>query len=219
MARYPGCRPCADDGDGGELPEAVLDYVSLTLLASAFAWAHHDAAPGRGRSHSRPVSSATRRGSATSCDTRFPGHRGLFDINPHNIADRMASRARMPSGLSSGRSSWCDAVTMLLKVDFDSGITRRRLFADYSARGEPIILMNRIQWVKGETSSTSSGDHIWAIWSWKHKGPPTIACGARVGNRGVLWKTGPERRRRSTSKSKSAASRRPFFCCVIRNLH
>ena len=40
------------------------------------------------------------------------------------------------------------AVAMLLKVDFDSGLTRRRLFADCPARMTKLALLKSIEWFK-----------------------------------------------------------------------
>lgn len=72
-------------------------------------------------------------------------------------------------------------VAMLLKIDFDSGKTRRDVFGDCPAWSKKIVLTRRIMWfeptpdpVTGRVT-TSSENHMWAIWSWRHTGPATIA--------------------------------------------
>jgi predicted RNA methylase len=97
-------------------------------------------------------------------------------------------------------------VAMLLKVDFDSGITRRCFFADCPAWGTKIVLMHRVLWFESKTGNTSSVNHAWHVWSWRHKGPPVILYGANLGDRGVLWRTDLEQELRSTSRSRSAAT-------------
>jgi hypothetical protein len=67
------------------------------------------------------------------------------------------------------------AVAMLLKVDFDSGLTRRRFFADCPAWMTKLVLLKRIEWFKSLNGNTPSDNHAFYIWSWKHTGPPTIS--------------------------------------------
>ena len=69
------------------------------------------------------------------------------------------------------------AVAMLLKVDFDSGLTRRRFFADCPAWMTKVVLLKRIQWFKSPTGNTSSDNHAWHLWSWRHDGPPRLVYG------------------------------------------
>lgn len=71
-------------------------------------------------------------------------------------------------------------VAMLLKADFDSGSTRRDIFADCAAWSRKIVLLRRIVWfepvpdpVTGRTSGPSE-NHCWYVWSWQHIGPPII---------------------------------------------
>jgi hypothetical protein len=71
-------------------------------------------------------------------------------------------------------------VAMLLKVDFDSGSTRRRFFADCPAWSRKIVLLRRIQWFKSETGNSSSENHAWYIWNWRHKGSARIAYAPRI---------------------------------------
>jgi hypothetical protein len=67
------------------------------------------------------------------------------------------------------------AVAMLLKVDFDSGLTRRRFFADCPAWMTKLVLLKRIEWFKSVNGNTPSDNHAWYIWSWRHDGPPRLA--------------------------------------------
>jgi len=66
------------------------------------------------------------------------------------------------------------AVAMLLKADYDSGITRRHLFADCRAFALKLVLMKRITWFEPRIASPSE-NHSWFAWSWRHSGRPTIA--------------------------------------------
>jgi hypothetical protein len=68
-------------------------------------------------------------------------------------------------------------VAMLLKVDFDSGLTRRRFFAECSAWAAKLVLLKRIEWFKSQNGMTPSDNHAWYIWSWQHDGPPRLAYG------------------------------------------
>lgn len=72
-------------------------------------------------------------------------------------------------------------VAMLLRVDYDSGSTRRHLLADHPAFFKKVALTKRIEWfdrkiVKGKKQSGPSENHAWFIWRWQNKGKaPTIA--------------------------------------------
>jgi hypothetical protein len=68
-------------------------------------------------------------------------------------------------------------VAMLLKVDFDSGLTRRRFFADCPAWACKLVLLKRILWFESTNGMGPSDNHAWYVWSWRHTGPPTIAYG------------------------------------------
>jgi hypothetical protein len=65
-------------------------------------------------------------------------------------------------------------VAMLLKVDYDSGITRRHLFADCPAFALKLVLTKRIVWFEPKIASASE-NHAWFLRSWRHVGAPTIA--------------------------------------------
>jgi hypothetical protein len=66
------------------------------------------------------------------------------------------------------------AVAMLLKVDFDSGKTRRHVFAECPAFVGKVVLTERIVWFEPAIAQPSE-NHAWALWSWKHIGRPTIS--------------------------------------------
>jgi hypothetical protein len=66
------------------------------------------------------------------------------------------------------------AVAMLLKVDFDSASTRRHLFAGCPAFARKVVLTERIVWFEPAIARPSE-NHSWFVWSWRHRGPPTVA--------------------------------------------
>lgn len=63
-------------------------------------------------------------------------------------------------------------VAMLLPVTFDSGKTRRHLFADCPAWKKKIIITDRIEWANIEKTNESSTDHAWFIWDWNNDSVP-----------------------------------------------
>ncbi|NRA89194.1 MAG: hypothetical protein HRU28_17820 [Rhizobiales bacterium] len=63
-------------------------------------------------------------------------------------------------------------IAMLLPVTFDSGKTRRHLFADCPAWKKKIILTDRIEWANIEKTNESSTDHAWFIWDWSNENVP-----------------------------------------------
>jgi hypothetical protein len=67
------------------------------------------------------------------------------------------------------------SVAMLLKIDFDSGKTRRHVFADCPAFAGKVVLNDRIEWFKSVNGNKSSDNHAWYLWSWQHVGRPTIS--------------------------------------------
>jgi hypothetical protein len=74
-------------------------------------------------------------------------------------------------------------VAMLLKVDFDSGATRRRFFADCPAWACKLVLLKRILWFESN-GNTPSDNHAWFLWSWRYTGSPMIAySGDKPGTR------------------------------------
>jgi hypothetical protein len=71
-------------------------------------------------------------------------------------------------------------VAMLLKVDFDSGSTRLRFFADCPAWACKVVLLKRILWFESN-GNTPSDNHAWFVWSWRHAGPAAIAYAGMSG--------------------------------------
>jgi len=63
-------------------------------------------------------------------------------------------------------------IVLLLRVDFDSALTRRHLFADEPRFASKVILLNRIKWFDGPSSP--SDNHAWFLWDRSHRGLPAI---------------------------------------------
>lgn len=72
-------------------------------------------------------------------------------------------------------------VALLLTAKFDSGKTRRHLFADNPRFVAKIVLLDRIQWFAGD--STGTEDHAWFVWGPKPiaSAPPRLLYAERVG--------------------------------------
>jgi hypothetical protein len=94
---------------------------------------------------------------------------------PYGLQGKLAERfiERALDLMRPGRG----VVAMLLKVDFDSGLTRRRFFADCPAWRTKLVLLKRIEWFKSLTGNTPSDNHAWYIWWWRHDGAPRLAYG------------------------------------------
>ena len=67
-------------------------------------------------------------------------------------------------------------VAMLLRIDFDSALTRRCVFADFKPWAEKLVLTKRIVWFEqpGKRSDPSE-NHAWYIWNWHNVGKPIIS--------------------------------------------
>jgi hypothetical protein len=65
-------------------------------------------------------------------------------------------------------------VAMLLRIDFDSGKTRTRLFGDCPFFAGKLILLDRIVWFPREGKAGPSENHAWYLWDRRHQGAPTI---------------------------------------------
>jgi hypothetical protein len=66
---------------------------------------------------------------------------------------------------------WRGRVVFLLPVDFDSGRTRRVVFADHPAFARKLVLLRRIKWFDGCSGSTN---HAWFEWDWNWGGRPPV---------------------------------------------
>ncbi len=70
-------------------------------------------------------------------------------------------------------------VGLLLTAKFDSGKTRRHLFADNPRFVAKIVLLDRIQWFEGDNKGTE--DHAWYVWGPRPllRMPPQLLYAAR----------------------------------------
>jgi hypothetical protein len=67
-------------------------------------------------------------------------------------------------------------VAMLLRVDFDSGVTRRHLFEHCPAFALKLTLLDRIVWFENPIKQARPSDnHSWFLWDQRHRGQPAIA--------------------------------------------
>jgi hypothetical protein len=66
-------------------------------------------------------------------------------------------------------------VAMLLRVDFDSGVSRRHLFGDCETFALKLVLLDRIVWFEHRGKQTRPSDnHAWFLWARHHHGPPIL---------------------------------------------
>jgi hypothetical protein len=100
---------------------------------------------------------------------------GVVTNPPYGIQGKLAERF-IERALDLTRPGQ-GVVAMLLKVDFDSGLTRRRFFADCPAWSTKLVLLKRILWFVSPNGMGPSDNHAWYIWSWRHDGPPRLAYG------------------------------------------
>jgi hypothetical protein len=63
-------------------------------------------------------------------------------------------------------------IAMLLRVDFDSALTRQHVFRCNPSFAGKIVLLNRIKWFEGPSSP--SDNHAWFLWNREHQGAPSI---------------------------------------------
>lgn len=69
-------------------------------------------------------------------------------------------------------------VSMLLRIDFDSAITRSDIFGDCKAWYQKLVLTKRIKWFDDGNKNGPSENHAWYTWDWsKGNGRPTIIYG------------------------------------------
>jgi hypothetical protein len=107
-----------------------------------------------------------------AADTRActPKSCGAIVTNPpYSMAPEFCRHALKMMGPVAGQ------VAMLLRVDFDSGKTRRDLFQDNPAWAKKIVLLDRIEWFEPEPGKGGpSENHAWYLWDFQHKGDPAI---------------------------------------------
>jgi hypothetical protein len=63
-------------------------------------------------------------------------------------------------------------ISMLLRNDFDSAISRQHLFRACSMFAGKLVLLNRIKWFDGPSSP--SDNHSWFLWEHEYTGAPLI---------------------------------------------
>jgi hypothetical protein len=80
-------------------------------------------------------------------------------------------------------------VAMLLKVDFDSGITRSRLF-DVHTFAAKVVLRNRVVWFEPQIASPSE-NHAWFIWHGTNIDAPTIHYATKASALGRVRRHSP----------------------------
>jgi len=92
--------------------------------------------------------------------TRSCGGRSIITNPPYKLAEPFIEHALV-------LTAQCrQAVAMLLRVDFDSAITRRHLFKDHPAFLGTVVLMRRVRWIANSTGSPSE-NHTWFLWDWR----------------------------------------------------
>ena len=62
-------------------------------------------------------------------------------------------------------------VAMLLRIDYDSAVTRGDIFDECPAWSHKLILTKRIKWFDHGSPHGPSENHAWYVWDWSHSGP------------------------------------------------
>lgn len=131
----------------------------------------------------------------------FPGQIGGVITNPpYDQADEFVEIALRMMEARGG------LVAMLLKVDWDSGKTRRRFFAGCAGWARKLVLLDRIYWFDpeppppGEKSHGPSENHAWFVWSFARR---HVGRGASIGY--VETPAAERERLRACRKGKIAA--------------
>lgn len=74
------------------------------------------------------------------------------------------------------RGRLTDLMALLLPIDFDSAVTRTRLFGGCAQFDTKMVLMRRIKWFDGPSSP--SANHAWFVWRrLRSGGPPALLYG------------------------------------------
>ena len=68
-------------------------------------------------------------------------------------------------------------VAMLMRIDFDSAVTRTDIFRDHPAWGEKLVLTKRIKWFDDGNKNGPSENHAWYCWDWGRDSEPSIVYG------------------------------------------
>lgn len=120
------------------------------------------------------------------------GYRDIVTNPPYGIQGKAAEEfIKVALKLTERRAG---RVAMLLKPDFDSGLSRTALFRDCPAWSKRVVLLGRILWfepvpdpVTGKISGPSE-NHCWFIWDWEHEGPATVAYATGADYGAKEWK-------------------------------
>jgi hypothetical protein len=80
---------------------------------------------------------------------------------PFNLARQFIEHALQATKQHQGLCAF------LLKVDFDSGKTRRHLFQNHPAFLFKLTLLQRIVWFDNGPATAPSENHAWFVWDWK----------------------------------------------------
>jgi hypothetical protein len=95
--------------------------------------------------------------------------RSIITNPPYVLADQFCRRAISMMMPRHGK------VAMLLPMSFDCAKGRRDLFADCAQFKCKLTLTRRIRWANIEQKKAGpSMNHAWFVWSWDHRGLPTI---------------------------------------------
>jgi len=108
---------------------------------------------------------------------KFPKVEAIVTNPPYGEA-RNGSQAA--SFVRTALATGIPIVAMLMPVDFDSGKTRRDIFADCARFAGKIVLLDRIVFFERKGAAPSS-NHCWMIWDKEHNGRPWIAYGLNEG--------------------------------------
>lgn len=100
------------------------------------------------------------------------GWRGSPDIvtNPPYGTQGILARKFAERALSI-TSVWKGKVALLLRIDYDSGKTRKHLFRDCPAFKHKVVLLDRIEWFADQSGEQN---HAWYVWDWLNRDRPTI---------------------------------------------
>lgn len=98
--------------------------------------------------------------------------RNICSNPPYGVGGRLA--VTMIRHALEVTKPYAGKVAMLLRVDFDSGHTRRPIFGDHPAFAAKYTLTKRIRWVNiPQGKSGPSENHAWFVWDWaRHPDSP-----------------------------------------------
>ena len=95
--------------------------------------------------------------------------RNILTNPPYGCAEQFIERALKLTAPARG------LVAMLLRVDFESAVTRSHLFDSCAMFSEKLVLKKRIKWFEGPGTKSPSENHAWYGWRHNHDGAPSIS--------------------------------------------